>query len=81
MDDAIIEYFRKNWLTEYWRGKHARAFSCEFTLLTFHVSDLWADSGLPAGTSRDGILNTNNWIESAFRTFKLVFLGNRNNKR
>ncbi|KAJ9105223.1 hypothetical protein QFC20_004358 [Naganishia adeliensis] len=43
--------------------------------------DMWTDAGLPDGLSRDAILNTNNWIEAAFRTFKLVFLGNRHNKR
>ncbi|KAJ9120410.1 hypothetical protein QFC24_005367 [Naganishia onofrii] len=43
--------------------------------------DLWTDNGLPQGDSRDGPLNTNNYIESAFRTFKLVFLGGRKNKR
>ncbi|KAJ9097881.1 hypothetical protein QFC20_006104 [Naganishia adeliensis] len=43
--------------------------------------DLWTDAGLPEGASRDAFLNTNNWIEAGFRVFKVVFLGNRHNKR
>ncbi|KZP02693.1 hypothetical protein FIBSPDRAFT_905615, partial [Athelia psychrophila] len=39
------------------------------------------DIGLPTGQTRDGTLNTNNWTESAFRTFNVVFLENHKNKR
>jgi hypothetical protein len=45
-------------------------------------SDMWTDMGLPEpGATRDGVLNTNNWIESAFKVFKSVFLGGRKNRR
>jgi hypothetical protein len=38
--------------------------------------------GLPeVGATRDGVLNTNNWIESAFKTFKAIFLGGKKNRR
>ncbi|KAJ9110930.1 hypothetical protein QFC20_002696, partial [Naganishia adeliensis] len=43
--------------------------------------DMWVDYGLPDGATRDGILNTNNFIERAFKTFKTVFLGGRKNRR
>ncbi|KAJ7270793.1 hypothetical protein C8J57DRAFT_1294013 [Mycena rebaudengoi] len=42
--------------------------------------DYWTDIGLPEGSNRDGMLNTNNWTERAFKTFNQVFLGNRSNK-
>ncbi|KAJ7078643.1 hypothetical protein C8R44DRAFT_754809 [Mycena epipterygia] len=42
--------------------------------------DYWTDIGLPAGANRDGMLNTNNWTERAFKTFHQVFLCNRANK-
>jgi hypothetical protein len=51
----------------------------------YWFSDLWRehvlDEGLPAGQTRDGPWNTNNWIESSFRTFGVVFLESRKNKR
>ncbi|KIM87288.1 hypothetical protein PILCRDRAFT_271067 [Piloderma croceum F 1598] len=43
--------------------------------------DLCTDIGLPQGQTRDGTFNTNNWTESAYRTFDVVFLENRKNKR
>ncbi|KAG8892129.1 hypothetical protein FRB99_002935, partial [Tulasnella sp. 403] len=43
--------------------------------------DLWTDLGIPAGANRDGMLNTNNWIERAFKTFDTIFLDFRANKR
>ncbi|KAJ9120593.1 hypothetical protein QFC22_002522 [Naganishia vaughanmartiniae] len=43
---------------------------------------LWTDIGLPEkGATRDGVLNTDNWIESAFKTFKAIFLGGKKNRR
>lgn len=39
------------------------------------------DEGLPPGQTRDGVWNTNNFVESAFRVFNAVFLENRRNKR
>ncbi|KAK7001644.1 hypothetical protein R3P38DRAFT_3216571 [Favolaschia claudopus] len=41
----------------------------------------FTDIGLPPTQTRDGIWNTNNWSETAFRTFDTVFLGSRSNKR
>lgn len=49
--------------------------------LTFTVWDSCTDIGLPPGQTRDSTFNTNNWTESAFRTFDTVFLENRKNKR
>ncbi|KAJ6447850.1 hypothetical protein C8R47DRAFT_999675 [Mycena vitilis] len=42
--------------------------------------DYWTDIGLPEGANREGMLNTNNWTERAFKTFHQVFLCNRANK-
>ncbi|KZT29402.1 hypothetical protein NEOLEDRAFT_1215062 [Neolentinus lepideus HHB14362 ss-1] len=42
---------------------------------------LFTDIGLSPDQTRDGTLNTNNWIESQFRTFDLVFLDSHQNKR
>ncbi|KAF7357048.1 hypothetical protein MVEN_01041600 [Mycena venus] len=42
--------------------------------------DYWTDIGLPPGANREGMLNTNNWTERAFKTFQQVFLCNRANK-
>lgn len=39
------------------------------------------DIGLPAGSTRDKILNTNNFAESFIKTFKYTILGMRRNKR
>ncbi|KAJ7206943.1 hypothetical protein C8J57DRAFT_1258304 [Mycena rebaudengoi] len=44
-------------------------------------TNVWIDIGLPPNQTRDGTWNTNNWSESAFRTFDQVFLDNRQNKR
>lgn len=43
--------------------------------------DLYTDIGLPPNQGRDGAWNTNNWSESAFKTFDSVFLDCRQNKR
>jgi len=52
-------------------------------MLTLHrdPTDLCTDIGLPAGQTRDGVWNTNNWIESAFRTFDTVMLEFKKMKR
>ncbi|KAF7965873.1 hypothetical protein HWV62_41176 [Athelia sp. TMB] len=44
-------------------------------------SEEWRDIGLPLGQTRDGTFNTNNWTEAAFKTFDLIFLESRKNKR
>jgi hypothetical protein len=36
---------------------------------------------MPPNQTRDGSWNTNNWAETAFKTFDTVFLDNRMNKR
>ncbi|KAJ6518451.1 hypothetical protein DFH09DRAFT_1373453 [Mycena vulgaris] len=43
--------------------------------------EYYTDIGMPPNQSRDGTWNTNNWTESAFKTFDSVFLQNRQNKR
>ncbi|KAF8180937.1 hypothetical protein K438DRAFT_1976392 [Mycena galopus ATCC 62051] len=43
--------------------------------------DHFTDIGLPPNRGRDGTWNTNNWSESAFKTFDTVFLQSRQNKR
>ncbi|KAJ7780291.1 hypothetical protein DFH07DRAFT_950332 [Mycena maculata] len=40
----------------------------------------FTDIGMPANQTRDGSWNTNNWAETAFRTFDTVFLDNWMNK-
>ncbi|EJD36355.1 hypothetical protein AURDEDRAFT_174552 [Auricularia subglabra TFB-10046 SS5] len=43
---------------------------------------LWTDMGLPLSMTRDAaMLNTNNWIERAFKTIDQTFLDCRANKR
>ena len=46
-----------------------------------HATARFTDIGLPENATRDGTLNTNNWIERCFRTFDQVFLDCRANKR
>ncbi|KAJ7645288.1 hypothetical protein B0H17DRAFT_840513, partial [Mycena rosella] len=43
--------------------------------------ETFTDIGMPANQTRDGAWNTNNWAETAFKTFDSVFLDNRMNKR
>ncbi|KAJ7640529.1 hypothetical protein B0H17DRAFT_884651, partial [Mycena rosella] len=43
--------------------------------------ETFTDIGMPANQTRDGTWNTNNWAETAFKTFDSVFLDNRMNKR
>ncbi|KZV90368.1 hypothetical protein EXIGLDRAFT_837845 [Exidia glandulosa HHB12029] len=44
--------------------------------------DRWTDIGLPKSLTRDApMLNTNNWIERAFKTIDQTFLDARANKR
>lgn len=49
--------------------------------ILIHPLALVTDEGLPKGRTRDGPWDTNNWIESSFRTFNIVFLEHRKNKR
>jgi hypothetical protein len=42
---------------------------------------MWTDIGIPDTQNRDGMLNTNNWVERAFKTFDSIFLDCRANKR
>jgi len=72
----ILQYFRKNWYIPFWRGMcHCNS---EFSELM--IPDMWTDIGLPTGRNRDDMLNTNNWVERAFKTFDTVFLNCRANK-
>ena len=41
----------------------------------------FTDIGLPAGQTRDGTWNVNNWTERAFLVFDTIFLDNRRNKQ
>ncbi|KAJ6609158.1 hypothetical protein B0H10DRAFT_1954814 [Mycena sp. CBHHK59/15] len=41
----------------------------------------YTDIGMPPDQSWDSTWNTNNWSESAFKTFDSIFLQNRQNKR
>lgn len=41
----------------------------------------FTDIGMPAGQTRDGTWNVNNWTERAFLVFDTIFLDNRRNKR
>ncbi|KAJ6488108.1 hypothetical protein C8R47DRAFT_1276561 [Mycena vitilis] len=41
----------------------------------------FTDIGMPSTTSRDGVWNTNNWAETAFKQFNTTFLDNKHNKR
>ncbi|KAJ7129873.1 hypothetical protein C8R43DRAFT_957352 [Mycena crocata] len=50
---------------------------CDYFQKKLHYTDI----GMPANQSRDGTWNTNNFTESAFKTFDSVFLDNRQNKR
>ncbi|KZT31044.1 hypothetical protein SISSUDRAFT_1038738, partial [Sistotremastrum suecicum HHB10207 ss-3] len=59
-------------------------------ILTEYFDDNWwceewrnsvIDAGLPQGMTRDGNLNTNNWVEALFRMLDQVFLQMRKNKR
>ncbi|KAJ7743233.1 hypothetical protein DFH07DRAFT_979671 [Mycena maculata] len=42
---------------------------------------MFTDIGMPPGQSRDGTWNTNNWAETAFKQFNVIFLDNKHNKR
>ncbi|KAJ7181929.1 hypothetical protein C8R46DRAFT_1027733 [Mycena filopes] len=41
----------------------------------------FTDIGMPSDQSRDGVWNTNNWSETAFKQFNTIFLDNKHNKR
>ncbi|KAJ7603863.1 hypothetical protein DFH06DRAFT_1151589 [Mycena polygramma] len=71
MADAVAEYFEGTWFVEDW-------IACP---LTTSAPETYTDIGLPPNQGRDGIWNTNNWSESAFKTFDTVFLQSRQNKR
>lgn len=45
------------------------------------MTAVFTDIGLPAGQTRDGTWNVNNWTERAFLVFDTIFLDNRQNKR
>lgn len=75
----IIRYFEANWFCEEWRGS-CFVWPLIHDTCLFPQLDYWTDIGLPAGANRDGMLNTNNWTERAFKTFHQVFLCNRANK-
>lgn len=47
----------------------------------FIITAAFTDIGLPAGQTRDGTWNVNNWTERAFLAFDTIFLDNRRNKR
>ncbi|KAG8994185.1 hypothetical protein FRB94_010078 [Tulasnella sp. JGI-2019a] len=42
--------------------------------------DLWMDIGILAGVNHDGMHNTNNWVEHAFKTFDTMFLDSWENR-
>jgi hypothetical protein len=77
----IMDYFQRNWFCARWRRK------CSLIPLFYNTqwpitnTGVVLDEGLPPGQSRDGPWNTNNYIESGFRTLKMVFLESRKNKR
>ena len=73
---VILEYFQQIWWSS-WLGV------CIAQLLVYALNvslEECTDIGLPADQSRDGPWNTNNYIESAFRVFDVVFLGLLQNK-
>ena len=73
---VILEYFQENWWSS-WLGE------CVYYSITSANGCLveCTDIGLPDDQSRDGPWNTNNYVESAFRVFDVVFLGLLQNKR
>jgi hypothetical protein len=75
----ILDYFDRNWFSDLWRRVYLPIL-CESSCLQVSSAHV-LDEGLPEGQTRDGTWNTNNWVESSFRTFKQVFLENRKNKR
>jgi hypothetical protein len=77
---AILEYFDRNWFCDRWRCKWLTLHETNLRL-TIKLEALALDEGLPKGQTRDGPWNTNNSIESAFRTLNVVFLECRRNKR
>lgn len=78
----VEAYFRNNRMSEDRRCKLFWWPQDKFCVKLIIAADLWTDMGLPEpGSTRDGVLNTNNWIESAFKTFKAIFLGGKKNRR
>lgn len=78
---TVRDYFRKNWWSVEWRGMWLYRpdwLACSMLILW---PESCTDIGLPLGQTRDGTFNTNNWTEAAFKTFDLVFLESRKNKR
>jgi hypothetical protein len=78
---GILDYFQKNWFCERWRRKSSPIHLFSGTRRLIPKTGSVLDVGLPPGQSRDGPWNTNNYIESGFRTLKMVFLESRKNKR
>jgi hypothetical protein len=74
---VILEYFQQNWWNS-WLGECT--IQLLFCILNVSLEES-TDIGLPADQTRDGPWNTNNYIESAFRVFDVVFLGLLQNKR
>jgi hypothetical protein len=78
--EKIIKYFDKYWFNDTWRGALSYIISrSQNTDIT--IADTIIDGGLPQGRARTAFLNTNNHIESMFRTLQVVFLEFRKNKR
>lgn len=76
--ETILRYFVKFWFCPYWRSSE---FLTRLICITHAFIEHVTDEGLPLGQTRDGVWNTNNNIESSFRTLNKVFLQNRQNKR
>jgi len=76
---VILEYFQKNWWSS-WLGECAFDLAAGLCVIDVSLEEC-TDIGLPDDQSRDGPWNTNNYIESAFRVFDVVFLGLLQNKR
>jgi hypothetical protein len=75
---AVEEYFERNWFIEPWIGM---CLSLCLLPAADRIADTFSDIGMPENQTRDGSWNTNNWAETAFKTFDTVFLDNRMNKR
>ncbi|KAG9122185.1 hypothetical protein FRC07_001549 [Ceratobasidium sp. 392] len=77
---AVSQYFKQNYWCAEWRGEIAGWFMFNKTLVILSP-DAVTDIGLPAGYTRDKVLNTNNHAESFIKTFKHTILGMQQNKR
>ncbi|KAG8790885.1 hypothetical protein FRC12_010763 [Ceratobasidium sp. 428] len=77
---AVSQYFKQNYWCAEWRGEIAGWVMFNKTLVILSP-DAVTDIGLPAGYTRDKVLNTNNHAESFIKTFKHTILGMQQNKR